>query len=523
MSSEFKPGDRVEVVKDCSEPNGTRGTFTARTNGNGNSHYIDWDNGKSSHCTQDYWSARLKKIGEAGTKFNVGDKVKCISNPRGSNDGFGGGYWDLCKIFVVDYINVDASNSGVPLYRSNNESSLGVYEDHLELVQSIKTNLGGNMKISEVRVTKKSLLKEGFTVKTTKATNGYNKDQLGRIAQIYGGNDSSYPYIKIGSVDDQKKGIGDWIHLNDIVLVQGQLKGLLSTKQKQFDVTHLDKVILPDGHKLAILESLTQEYAENREILFEKWGFGEMFEKGKGIILMFSGVPGTGKTLCAEMIAKYLMKDHITMSTADIQSSVPGQAERNIKKTFEQAKDGKHLVIIDECDSLLYDRNSVGMIMAAEINCLLGEIENFEGVCVLTTNRTHKLDPALERRIALKLEFPKPNAELRMRIWNTLIPKKCPLDKDVSPEKLSKYPVCGGNIKNIIFTAARKALHDKRMKVRMSDFEDAVERELEGSEAFRVGRGRRVSQKEVSTSTEMGVGKGRGKDGKLNIQKEFDV
>jgi len=447
-------------------------------------------------------------------KFKKGDKVKCISNPGGSNRGFGGGYWKLDKIFVVHKINPIGGE--LPLYLSENQEHMGVYEDHLQLIE---TNLGGNMKISEVRVKNVKELKLGYTVRTTRASEGYKNDYLGRVAQIHGRADANC--IKIGTVDDVYKNVGEWIHINDIVLVQGELKGLLSTKQQQFDMSHLDKVILPEGHKNAILESLTQEHANNREILFVHWGFDEVYEKGKGIIFMFSGVPGTGKTLMAEAVAKYLKKDHITMSTADIQSSVPGQAERNIKKVFEQAKGGKSLVIIDECDSLLYDRNSVGMIMAAEINCLLGEIENFDGVCILTTNRTHKLDPALERRIALKLEFPKPTAELRIRIWKTLIPKKCPLDKDVSYDKLSEYPVCGGNIKNIIFTAARRALHSKRMKVRMDDFEHAVEREMEGGQAFRVGRGRRVSEEEVSVNES--VSKERDTTGKINIKKNFDV
>ena len=41
--------------------------------------------------------------------------------------------------------------------------------------------------------------------------------------------------------------------------------------------------------------------------------------------------------------------------------------------------------------------------MGSEINALLTELENFDGVCILTTNRLQKLDPALQRRIIAKV------------------------------------------------------------------------------------------------------------------------
>jgi len=440
------------------------------------------------------------------TKFQIGDTVKCV-NHMGTGHKFGGSGWDDNKVFKVMKITKYEHRS-TSCYWGN--SQYGVYEDYLELVK-ITTPKGGDMKIAEVRVENKSQLKIGLTVRVTRATNGYKKEHLGRVSSMHG----SMNAIKIGSVDDQNKKVGDWIHINDIVLVQGQLKGTFSTKTQQFDIRHLDKVILPEGHKKAILETLTQEHANNREILFEQWGFDSVFEKGKGIIFLFWGVPGTGKTLCAEQMALYLKKGHLFMCTSDIQSSVPGQAERNIKKLFEQAKQGKHLLIIDECDSLLYERNNVGMIMAAEINCLLSEIENFDGVCVLTTNRNHKLDPALERRIALKLEFPRPTADLRERIWKTLIPKKCPLDKNVSHKKLAEHNICGGNIKNVIFSAARKTLHENRKKLRMSDFTMSIEREMEGHVAFNTNRGRAVPQKDISTDVV--------RKGGINVQDKFDV
>jgi len=200
---------------------------------------------------------------------------------------------------------------------------------------------------------------------------------------------------------------------------------------KVFDIKHLEQVIMPKEDRQSIIEALSQEQSNYREILFNDWGFGTTFEKGKGVILLFYGVPGTGKTMLAEKIANYVMKDYVMLGNAELQSQVPGQMERNIQKAFSDAKDNKRVIIFDECDALLTNRNKVGTILGGEINSLLTEIERFEGVCILTTNRNIQLDPALERRIALKMEFKEPTKEMRKEIWKALIPKQCPINKDV--------------------------------------------------------------------------------------------
>ena len=94
--------------------------------------------------------------------------------------------------------------------------------------------------------------------------------------------------------------------------------------------------------------------------------------------------------MCAEAISQMIGKDFAILGTKDIQSSVPGQTERNIQIAFQRAKDNDLVLILDECDSLVFSRDTVGGILAAEINCLLTEIERFDGICILTTNRSIK-------------------------------------------------------------------------------------------------------------------------------------
>ncbi len=258
-------------------------------------------------------------------------------------------------------------------------------------------------------------------------------------------------------------------------------------KRRQEKVS-FDSVVLAPEKKEEIKAAISQ--MENEEQIFDKWGFGDIFEKGTAVTLLFHGVPGTGKTLMAQAIADDLKAELKVYGTAEIESSEPGGAERAIKKIFITARDfftankKPQVILFDECDALLYNRNKVGVILGAQINTLLGEIEKHEGIIIFTTNRIGILDPALERRIAAKIEFPFPDLLQRKAIWERMIPKSAPLGKDVDLERLAVYPLAGGNIKNAVLNAARMAAYKKESKIPMKYFVQAIEREAIAQKAF---------------------------------------
>lgn len=243
-------------------------------------------------------------------------------------------------------------------------------------------------------------------------------------------------------------------------------------KQKEIDLSHLEKVIVDKKVKDEISSVLKQH--KHAAKIFDEWGIGDVLKYGKGMSFLFHGKPGTGKTWMAQCIADALGKDLLQIGPAEIQTQEPGGANRNIQNAFKSAKN--KVLFIDECDGLITNRQSVGMILGGEINTLLTEIEKFDGVCILATNMIENLDEALERRISLIVEFPEPNVETRIAIWKTLLPKKLPLAKDVSVEKLAEYKLTGGLIKNAILNAARAAAANECTKVELKHFEGAIER-----------------------------------------------
>src|SRR5258708_10329919 len=203
----------------------------------------------------------------------------------------------------------------------------------------------------------------------------------------------------------------------------------------------LESVILAEDKKKQIIAAVSQ--VENTAKIFDEWGFADVFEKGTAVSLLFWGIPGTGKTLMAQALADHLELELKIYGPAEIESSEPGGAERTIKTIFADAKKNKKVVLFDECDSLLVDRNEVGPIFTQLVNTLLSEIEFYDGVIIFTTNRLGKLDPALERRITAKVEFPFPTKEQRKLIWQRMIPTKAPLNKNVDFHNLSDYPLAG--------------------------------------------------------------------------------
>ncbi len=325
----------------------------------------------------------------------------------------------------------------------------------------------------KAKVMKESDVKIGVYVQPYKNSNAHNYP-IGGTFKIVGIDENKNAF----RAEDETGKVGNWGVACDFYILSG--KGLKGGASKIWET-----LVLPPEYEKLILSTVEQIKDETYEKIFVEWGFGETIEKGRGSILLFYGMPGTGKTMCAEGIAEKLGKDYIMLSSADFQSPIPGETERNMKTAFEKATVKDLVVILDECDSILVNRDRVGAILAGEINCLLSEIERFEGVCIMTSNRSVELDPALARRIALKLEFPMPDASVREKIWRKLIPEKAPLAKDVDLKALSKFEISGGQIKNAILLGARLACSEKAEEISMKDFSEGIKRELLGEEAWK--------------------------------------
>lgn len=242
-----------------------------------------------------------------------------------------------------------------------------------------------------------------------------------------------------------------------------------------------DSVIMPDHKKQMILEAIEQ--TKHHNTIFNEWGFDEVFEKGTAISMLFYGVPGTGKTLMAQAIADKLGKKLKVLGTADIESSEPGAAERAILDAFTSAGEDT-VLLFDECDSLIYDRADVGVILAAQVNALLSALENYTGIVVFTTNRLGVLDEAFNRRLSLKLEFEIPDELQRIKIWQRMFPKKAPVSNSIDWHRLAKVEVTGGYIKNTVLRAVRMTASRGLNEITTETLVDALREEVKSMAEF---------------------------------------
>lgn len=253
----------------------------------------------------------------------------------------------------------------------------------------------------------------------------------------------------------------------------------------------MSQMVLSERIQTAISMAVAQ--VRNSCVLLDKWGLGESIVYGRGVTLLFSGPPGTGKTACAEAIAHELQAPILVADYSMILNCLIGNTEKALVRIFREAREQKAVLFWDEADAMFYNRDKTNRTFEVQFaNVLLSELEHFEGVCILATNRKIALDPALGRRVSLKIDFERPNYEERCRIWRTLMPEKLPLADDVDLEELARPDLSGGEIKNVIFNAARTAvMRDTQGPLTRSDFESATRFEIEGrlesSNARRIG------------------------------------
>ncbi len=129
-------------------------------------------------------------------------------------------------------------------------------------------------------------------------------------------------------------------------------------------------------------------------------------ESAKSARICLYGVSGTGKSAYGRWLSEYLNKPLILKKGSDLLSKWVGGTEKNIKMAFEEAKDEGAVLVFDEVDSFLADRKNarVGWEIT-QVNEMLTQMENFNGVFLATTNLMENLDEACIRRFDAKVEF----------------------------------------------------------------------------------------------------------------------
>lgn len=240
----------------------------------------------------------------------------------------------------------------------------------------------------------------------------------------------------------------------------------------------LEDIVMSREQK-EIIEHAIHQVMFHKQI-YEDWNYQKKYPYGQGMSILLFGAPGTGKSMCAQVIAHELNLELYRVDVSKVMDKYIGETEKSIYQIFHEARKCNVVLFFDECDALFAKRSDEGGSMQAFHNTkaalLLQEIESYDGVSILATNHKNNIDPAFFRRMKYVVEFQFPDAPTRELLWRNTIPKDTPLGDDVDIAFLAeKFEFAGGNIKNCILNAAfLAASEDEKGKVHMRHYLKAI-------------------------------------------------
>ncbi|GAA2191579.1 ATP-binding protein [Streptomyces bangladeshensis] len=199
--------------------------------------------------------------------------------------------------------------------------------------------------------------------------------------------------------------------------------------------------------------------ARHREQVLGQWGMRPGGGRGRGVIALFAGGSGTGKTMSAEVVAADLGMDLYVVDLSTVVDKYVGETEKNLERIFTEASAVNAVLLFDEADAIFGKRSEVKDAHDRHANIesayLLQRMESFDGIAVLTTNLRANLDEAFTRRLDVVADFPVPDATQRRALWERCLGDRLPRAGDLDLGFCAdRFELAGGSIRACAVTAA---------------------------------------------------------------------
>jgi len=226
---------------------------------------------------------------------------------------------------------------------------------------------------------------------------------------------------------------------------QNQYHAAFRFIRQERSTVKLSHVVLPDSVKQDVISTAEHYLAGRKNGSLDR--MDEFFGYGTGLTFLFHGPSGTGKTMLAKGLANYLNCPLVSLNLEDM-PKIQMSDEDILAMLFREATLLGGIVFLDECDDI-FGRSETRLSRS-----LLLEIEKSRCITIMATNKPLELDPAMERRLAMKVKFELPDVQLRELMWRSLLPPEVTLAPDVNLQALAeRFQFSGGLIKNSILLA----------------------------------------------------------------------
>lgn len=173
---------------------------------------------------------------------------------------------------------------------------------------------------------------------------------------------------------------------------------------------------------------------------------------------VFSGFPGTGKTLAAKTIGKMFNMPTYTLELSRVVSKYIGEFEKSIDKVLTRFSGKECILFIDEADSIFSKRlenveDAKDKYVNQEMAYLLQRLEDYEGVIILASNVANfkrQIDNAMLRRIRNVVQFSSPRYSERIQLWQNALPKSFKYEENLADKLALNFQLSGASIYSIV-------------------------------------------------------------------------
>lgn len=230
---------------------------------------------------------------------------------------------------------------------------------------------------------------------------------------------------------------------------------------KRSQRTHTLKDVVLNETTFVELEKL-KRFARNMK---ELWDLPDSGKYRTNFISIFSGDPGTGKSHTAEAIGNELSLPVYKVNFAQLVSKYIGETEKNLERVFDRFSGQPSILFFDEAESIFSKRTEVkdshDKHSNNEQSYLLQKIEEYNGIVVLATNvhnLTQFFDKAFQRRIRQIINFPFPEHNERLLLWQNALGSSFQYEEGLVERLAKDYQFTGGGIYNVISEGILEAL-----------------------------------------------------------------